>query len=474
MRKKVNQKPLLLIAWFSLVLILAGGEVVHAASGRIPPPGFALILQSYGVEVYRKDYPGGNPDFVQVVHLNLRARVRFYHAPIVQPREEKGAYGGPDPRFESRLLEQYWKDVSQEEPNLFCMTNGSFFYMAEYPTRLAFPLKIDGRIITDGFGYNTYEGEKLMLELWSDHAEISPFSPQRFYASRAENVMVGLSETANKRAKYSVGRTFVGVADENEDGEDEILLIFNTLTATQQAAAEVLREFGAKAVMMLDGGGSTQLICEGQALIHSERAIPQVMGVIAGDLPPVSAEWVDLPNQFYVISGDILRVEGTLRNNGVIPWTPGKTRLAIAKSAYAGKRWYDFDRVVAPGERAPFSFSITPPALVGVHTLRLDWFFSYNEETFWLEPMELRVIVQPRTPTREVEKAVVEVFDHHQGNGCSQATRKDKTISLVAPSLDKETQDLSRIANLWWIPVVVVFLGSVALFFALRLRWVWI
>jgi len=44
----------------------------------------------------------------------------------------------------------------------------------------------------------------------------------------------------------------------------------------------VLREFGADQVMMLDGGGSTQLTCDGQNYIASERLVPQALGIVAG------------------------------------------------------------------------------------------------------------------------------------------------------------------------------------------------
>jgi hypothetical protein len=35
-------------------------------------------------------------------------------------------------------------------------------------------------------------------------------------------------------------------------------------------------------MMMLDGGGSTQLVCNGKSYISSDRLIPQAIGVVAG------------------------------------------------------------------------------------------------------------------------------------------------------------------------------------------------
>ena len=134
--------------------------------------------------------------------------------------------------------------------------------MPESPTRLAFPLKVANKVLTDGFGYNTFPGQKLMLELWPDHAVIAPFTKEDLYGSTAPNIIAGLIEDASKSSKNAVGRTFVGVSDRDGNGRFETVLILNTSTALQTDVAQVLRDFGASKVMMLDGGGSTQLICQ--------------------------------------------------------------------------------------------------------------------------------------------------------------------------------------------------------------------
>ncbi len=237
----------------------------------IVPAGFELLDAALGVQLYRKEYPNGNPDFVQVINLALGARLRLLHGAITEARPNKGAYGGPDPRFTSLPIETYWQQVSQEDPLAFCVTNGAFFYMPEYPTRLAFPLKVDGEMISEGWGVNTYVDQKLILELWDDRAAIRPLSAEALHRSQAPNILGGLTEEANKRAKYAVGRTFVGLADYDSDGRLETVLLFNTQTATQANAAAVLRTFGATQVMMLDGGGSTQLLCKSGWHIRSDR-----------------------------------------------------------------------------------------------------------------------------------------------------------------------------------------------------------
>ncbi len=246
-----------------------------------PPEGFQQALSDQGVILFRKTYPNGTPDYVQMVFLNQGAGIELLHAGVAQDRPGRGVFGGSDARFNLNNLPNYWYLVHKANDSAFCVSNGSFFYMPETPTRLPFPLKKDGVILTDGFGQDQYTGQKLMLELWLDHADIRPLTGEDLYQSSAPNILGGLAEDANKRAKFSVGRTFAGVQDQDGDGKMETLYLLNSQTHTQSSAAQVLRDFGAQKVMMLDGGGSTQLLCQGKEIIPSERLIPQAIAVFA-------------------------------------------------------------------------------------------------------------------------------------------------------------------------------------------------
>lgn len=296
---------------FSLVILLClcAGLFVPEGAARaqdplpVPvPPGFRAIDSAPGVTLYRKDYQDGTPDFVQVAHLNQGAAVEVLHGEITARRPDRGMFGGPDPRLRSRSLADYWQEIKSQFRSAFCVTNGQFFYMVEYPTRLPYPLKKDGVIVADGYDQKHHLDQRVMLELWSDRADIQPLSGEALHASTAPDIIGGLTEEANKRAKYRVGRTFMGVADYNGDGAYESVLLFTTTSARQSDAAEVLRDFGAAKVMMLDGGGSTQLMCGKKAYIESERLIPQAVAVIAapeGGAPsapaPILAEDDSIP-----------------------------------------------------------------------------------------------------------------------------------------------------------------------------------
>ena len=266
-----------------ILLMLALGSVWSPAAAQSLPDGFRLVGQMPGVTLYQKNYKGGSPDFVQIVDLSAGASVDLLHGSQQARSGEhnKGMYGGPNPSFSQLPIARYWELYSHSHPAAFCVTNGQFFYMPESPSPLALPLKVNGVFLAEGFGYGQYPEKQLMLELWRDHADIRPLTRENLYASSAPNILGGLTEEANKKPKTFVGRTFIGLADQNADGAYELLAILTTRTANQPGAAQVLKGFGMTRVMMLDGGGSTQLVCRGQAFIDTERVLPQAIGVTA-------------------------------------------------------------------------------------------------------------------------------------------------------------------------------------------------
>jgi hypothetical protein len=82
----------------------------------------------------------------------------------------------------------------------------------------------------------------------------------------------------------------LGVADGDGDGRSEILLLYSATAATKAQAVSTLRAFGARALVMLDGGGSTQLMCAGEGYIVQSRPLPQMVAVMAaGELPVAGA-----------------------------------------------------------------------------------------------------------------------------------------------------------------------------------------
>ncbi len=284
--KQTNRAWPGLIGWLFL-LALVGTWLAQPAKTLAQagvPPGFRLLAQQPGVALYRKDYPGGSPDFVQVVNLAAGASIDLLHGnPVAMNNaHNQGEFGGPNPSFHQKSIQSYWQAYASDRENAFCVTNGTFFYMPESPTPLALPLLVDHQLLAEGFGYPQYPEKQLILALWAGRADILPLTPEILASIDADQVIGGLTEEANKKPKNAVGRTFVGIWDNDGDQITETVAIYTTQTATQAEAARTVRSFGASKVMMLDGGGSTQLICQGQAYIDTTRAIPQALGVSAG------------------------------------------------------------------------------------------------------------------------------------------------------------------------------------------------
>ncbi len=242
---------------------------------------FTVVFSEPGITLHQHD-----KDYVQEIDLSQGATIQLLYGTITDPGTGKGAYGGNEPLLTRETLQQAWDYFSSTNQKAICITNGQFFRNDDQAaTGLAFPVKANGSILTEGYaGESEYPDEQLMLYIYGDRADIGALDIRELYSSDAANIIGGLKPDADKGLNTETGRTFVGVKDSNYDGLSETVLIFTSKSATQYRAAEVLRYFGASEVIMLDGGGSTQLICRNSNYISSPRTIPQTIGVLRGEL----------------------------------------------------------------------------------------------------------------------------------------------------------------------------------------------
>ncbi len=256
---------------------LTQAQVVELTEALDTSNDFTVIFSEPGVTLHSNEV-----DYVQEIDLSQGASVQLLHGSITNIGRRKGAYGGNDPLLARESLEKAWDKFSRTNENALCITNGQFFRNDDKAsTGLAFPVKANGKILSEGYaGESEYPDEQLMLAISRDRASIQTFDIREFYSSEAANIIGGLKPDADKGLNDETGRTFIGIKDSNGDGIAETLLIFSSQTATQFHAAEVLRYFGASEVIMLDGGGSTQLLCQDTTYISSPRTIPQTIGVL--------------------------------------------------------------------------------------------------------------------------------------------------------------------------------------------------
>ncbi|MGK7898129.1 MAG: phosphodiester glycosidase family protein [Xenococcus sp. (in: cyanobacteria)] len=218
-------------------------------------------------------------NYVQIVDLSKGASVEL------RTSEDIGVGSNDSPKFARESIENAWNSFSADEPFAFSISNGAFFNTLTY--EVAYPIKI-GSTVYEGYG-SSEPFPKRKLEIWNSDSrvEISDYdnNPDSVRRSSAPMAIVGLREDADKGIQSNVSRTFVGIRDRDGDGESETVLILNSKANTQPAAAQILRDFGAEEVMMLDGGGSTQMMTQDNLYVEStdnpDRSIPQTIGVTA-------------------------------------------------------------------------------------------------------------------------------------------------------------------------------------------------
>jgi hypothetical protein len=469
--------------WYRVLLVLfflvsANFSIGHAAIGDPPvPPGFKLLSSAEGVSFYKKDYTNGSPDFVQVADLSLGAQVGVLHGKIINSGSGEGVYGGDNARFSRLSIRQFWNQFASSNDGAFCVVNGQFFRLADSPTPLPFPLKQGGEILTDGYGIKEFPGQKLMLEIWPDHLDIRELSQKNLYSSTAPDIVAGLTEDAEKASKKAVGRTFVGIDDRDGDHQYETLLVFNTQIAKPPAAAEVLRNFGADKVMMLDGGGSTQLVCKDQTYINTDRLIPQALGIASGSLPPLAASLVAPTDVQIAVAGEKESYSITVRNRGAQTWKPADTQLLIDDGTNNRLRTsVSLLQEVSTGEKAEFSWNVPASIQGGFYQVGVS--LAYRGELFPLETGQVKLLVLPadlKDSIPDLENKLVEwsaldensfadqvrawIDQRHQltagiGGGSDQLA--DNTISranIIQPTVP---QGSIQITDVIWIPVLMI------------------
>ncbi len=258
------------------------------------PPEFTELRTVPGVKLYSNDFG----DFMQVINLSLGASLKFLQGEVVGEGTPP-AYNGKNPQFKRQTLEEFWFNLSEiDREKAFSVCNGQFFKGGN-PTELAFPVQADGELISSGYaGAGEFSSEKVVFGMLENSAEIVPFLESYNFEQDSLpyiNAIVGIREDGGVKTRewYSkapfkkLPRTFLGVADVDRNGINETILILTAHRQTQGGADQLLKKWGAHSVMMLDGGGSTQLIVEGQELLYSTdsnpRTLPQAIGVLQGN-----------------------------------------------------------------------------------------------------------------------------------------------------------------------------------------------
>jgi hypothetical protein len=160
---------------------------------------------------------------------------------------------------------------------IFSIINASFFEDYQRSTRLSFPLKLNGKLITAGsspYGPISkpadpyYRKVELQALIWDNtKATIAPYNPANGYPlnrAKVQNALVSYrykDHPAYALAGDPANRYHVlGILNPEDAGKTNRLLIATSDRATLEGAANVLRQQGVKGdLMTIDGGISTYL-----------------------------------------------------------------------------------------------------------------------------------------------------------------------------------------------------------------------
>lgn len=155
--------------------------------------------------------------------------------------------------------------------NFFAIANSSYFNISQQPSQLPFPLKQDGIMYTYGIGGSSADRsrEKVVLNVHDQakYAEILSIgtNPMNYTPmSGCNKSYAGFPGNVGNSSSSSVGRTLVGIKDQDGDGYCEFVILFVSSSKTQSQAYNIMmQEILCDYVMTFDGGGSSQFMYPG-------------------------------------------------------------------------------------------------------------------------------------------------------------------------------------------------------------------
>ncbi|MEW6504075.1 MAG: hypothetical protein AB1457_08950 [Chloroflexota bacterium] len=382
------QKIVLRILLLFLVLIPLSpvtNPVAASSYAQQPPPGFYPLAEAAAVTLYRKEYPGGTPDYVLVVNLAQHAALQ-----VLTGKTAADDDSGTEAAFTPQPMDTFWEQFANNQ-DAFCVIGGPYFPNAPFNDRLG--LKSDGVLRRAGASSGESLPALLMLEVWNDAARISPYTETAFQQSTAGVVIVGLSPQENRQSQAFISRSLAGVQDRDGDGTYESVLFFASKTTRQADAIEVLRSFGANEVLLLADGEAAQINCQGVPYVFAEGRLPAALGIAAGFIADYESTLVRHSEWPVAAEGESVKVEIVVRNNGSQVWQPGEVYLANLRNDWGVGSRLEINTPVAPGQTTVFSFTSQPFERPGVYTSQ--WAVQREGRNISTRPILVNAVILP-------------------------------------------------------------------------------
>lgn len=241
-------------------------------------------ISESGVEVFRRGYKIP-PTAAEYTSWDYATIVNLSRATIGSMRGSTGPIDADKgPRILCFSLDKFWNHavgLNTDTLKAIAVTNGTFFEMhhpfskkgsGAYPewTFMTLGLKQEGKVISYGLDaeITKYGAHLRLFCLGNKSASIEPHVRGVFDDGQWANAAPVFDDGWPVDANVGQGRSLVGVADTNGDGMNETVIFLSCERATHMQAWDTLREFNISSGGMLDSGGSTGIVVDGEVRIR--------------------------------------------------------------------------------------------------------------------------------------------------------------------------------------------------------------
>jgi hypothetical protein len=263
-----------------VLLLIIISTMISYAQAFTPPTIYHPLDVIEGAGLYKTQLANGNEAYLQVIDLR-KMQMEQMIGEVDEVGFARGQYYGEpgsyySPYFPMKLFSEVWNEYKElYGKQVFSMMNGAFFEDYKASTQLAFPVKLNGQVITAGsspYGPSEraaddyYKGVKLKVLVWNDKsASITDYHPKLSSPLKEPSVQNALVSYRygdhpakvlgnNPANKYHV----IGTLDKDGVPGNELILIVTINKGTLDEAANLLRNLGVKGdILTVDGGSST-------------------------------------------------------------------------------------------------------------------------------------------------------------------------------------------------------------------------
>jgi hypothetical protein len=261
------------VAVVALAVGGCGDRGVHAiASATADVASRATIAATDGATLTQLVLSDGSRAYLQQIDLRRMRIEQVIGDRDPRAASEAGRYypGASSPRF-VRIPPRQVRDECQTASTLFSIVNFAFFEEYDPSTRMAFPVKTHGTLLTGGSspygpvsspGNVYYRTVTLQAFTWSDSgAAIAPYDPTHGAPLASSTVQDGVvTYRYRDHPSYALDNDPPNRYQLLALSDPQHLLVLTVEHATLDTAADLLRAHGAAGeVLAFDGGVSTYL-----------------------------------------------------------------------------------------------------------------------------------------------------------------------------------------------------------------------